>query len=133
MRSAFSSILLFFLLLIPDLLVTSCTSTRYIESVRVETRFDSVYLTDSIYIKDSIRIEIRGDSCLIDHSHFEKETTEKGSVRVDTLTQTDSLYIYKEQPLNGWQQFRLNTWWGLIIILVIIIIIDIYIFRKKKK
>lgn len=91
------AILLLILLAILGLLATSCTHTRYIESVRIETRFDSVYFTDSIYISDSVRIEIRGDSCFTDHSHFEKETTERGALRVDTIFHTDSIYVYRDR------------------------------------
>ena len=120
-QSAALAILLLILLAILGLLATSCTHTRYIESVRIETRFDSVYLADSIYIGDSVRIETRSDTCFVDRWHTETRWRERESVRVDTLVRVDSVTVAQAQALSGWQRFRLNTWWGLLGIAIIAI------------
>ena len=115
------AILLLTLLALIGLLMTSCTHTRYIESVRIETRFDSVYLADSIYIGDSVRIETRSDTCFVDRWHTETRWRERESVRVDTLVRVDSVTVERAQTLSGWQKFRLGTWWGLLAVMGIAI------------
>ena len=126
------ALLLLILLAILGLLMTSCTHTRYIESVRIETRFDSVFLADSIYIGDSVRIETRCDTCFIDRWHTETRWRERESVRVDTLVRVDSVAVAQAQALSGWQQFRLNTWWGLAVVAIIAIFaIGYFLYRKR--
>ena len=124
------ALLLLILLAILGLLMTSCTHTRYIESVRIETRFDSVFLADSVYISDSVRIETRFDTCFIDRRHTETRWREMESVRVDTIFHTDSIYVERAQTMSGWQRFKNNSWWLFVCISIVSAILFIFAYRK---
>lgn len=94
------------------LFAVSCTSTRYVpvESVRTEieyrdrlqTRTDSIHITDSIYIKE------KGDTILIERwrtQYRDRLVTDTATVFVSV---TDSIQVPYPvpTPLTSWQKFK---------------------------
>lgn len=93
-------------------MLASCTTTRYVpvESVRTEieyrdrlqTRTDSIHITDSIYIKE------KGDTILIERwrtQYRDRLVTDTATVFVSV---TDSIQVPYPvpTPLTSWQRFK---------------------------
>ena len=104
-------------------LLSSCTTTKYVEVERV--MYDTTYVTkwqkDSVWLHDSVLVKDRGDTVLIEKWHTEW----RDRLRVDTLYKATHDTIpqpypvteYVEKELSWWQQLRL--WLGNVLLAVL--------------
>ena len=104
-------------------LLSSCTTTKYVEVERV--MYDTTYITkwqkDSVWLHDSVLVKDRGDTVLIEKWHTEW----RDRLRVDTLYKATHDTIpqpypvteYVEKDLSWWQQLRL--WLGNVLLAVL--------------
>lgn len=108
-------------------LMTSCTTTKYIEVEKVCT--DTTYITkwqrDSVWLHDSIMVTEKGDTVRIEKWH----TKYIESIRHDTLYQskTDSIPVpvpviqMVEKELSWWQRMQMYAGDVLLIGLLILL------------
>lgn len=104
-------------------LLSSCTTTKYIEVEKVRT--DTTYITkwqrDSIYLKDSTHVNEKGDTVRIEHWHTEwRDRWNRDTVYQathDTIPQPYPVTEYVEKQLSWWQQLRL--WLGNVLLAVL--------------
>lgn len=92
----------------------SCTTTRTVTVPVVErdTVYQSKVMRDSIYLHDSVRVEIKGDSVMIERWH----TRWRDRLRTDTVYkhQIDSIpypvEVVKEveREFTRWEVFQMN-------------------------
>ena len=109
-------------------LLTNCTSTKYVENVRVDTTYITKWQKDSVWLHDSIHIKEKGDTVLIERWH----TQWRDRLRVDTIYQATHDTIpapfpqteYVEKELSWWQRLRL--WVGNIGLIAILGVIGYY-------
>lgn len=123
--------------LVVVLLLSSCTTTKYIpvEVVRVDTlrytmiELDSVYLHDSIYIKEWQK----GDTVFMDRDRWHTQYVEK--LKHDTLYQskvdTVAVPYVVEKELTWWQEQKIK--FGEIAFLSLIIVFLIIFIKTKIK
>ena len=105
-------------------LLSSCTTTKYIEVERVRT--DTTYITkwqkDSVWLHDSIHVKEKGDTVLIEKWH----TQWRDRLRIDTIYQATHDTIpapfpqteYVEKDLSWWQRTQMYA--GDVMLLVLL-------------
>lgn len=123
------------LLLAVGCLLTSCKSVEYVpvEVIKKDTVYQSKIIRDSIHVHDSIRVEVKGDSVIVDRWHTKF---------IDRLL-TDTLYVYKtdsimtpvpvEKRLTKWQQVCIDYGkftMGATVLLAVVLLV--WILRKLK-
>ena len=123
------------------MVLTACTTTRYVEVV--ETRTDTLIITrqqrDSIYLKDStnVRESKRGDTLLIEVSKWRTKYVEKilhdtlYYATHDTVPRPYPVTQYVEKKLTGWQRFRLSL--GNIVLYTLAIFIGVWAWKMWRK
>ena len=94
------------------LLLCSCTTTKYIETIRevTVTKTDTFLQKDSVFCHDSIHVKENGDTVLIEKWHTQWKDRVVYQAVHDTITTTDVKEVTKEVPaeLTWWQQTRLH-------------------------
>ena len=105
-------------------LLSSCTTTKYVEVERVRT--DTTYITkwqkDSVWLHDSIHVKEKGDTVLIEKWH----TQWRDRLRIDTIYQATHDTIpapfpqteYVEKDLSWWQRTQMYA--GDVMLLVLL-------------
>ena len=96
------------------LLLTGCTTTRYVpvETVRTDTLKVTKYERDSIYIHDSTIVREKGDTMLIEKWHtrwrdrWMHDTVYQS--RVDSVPKPYPVEKHVPAELTWWQQTRLH-------------------------
>lgn len=91
-------------------LCTSCTTIKYVPVESVKT--DSVYINkverDSIYLQDSIYIKEKGDTIFEYRYKYLFKEIEKVDTFYVERTDTISTIVEVEKPLTKWQRFKLD-------------------------
>lgn len=113
-------------------LLSSCTTTKYIEVEKVRT--DTTYITkwqhDSIWLHDSIRIAEKGDSIIIERWHT--KYVEKQVYDTIYQSKTDSVPVpcpvpeYVEKEFSWWQRTQMYAGDVLIVGLLILLGYGVY-------
>lgn len=114
---------------------TSCKSIEYVpvETVRTDTVYKSKIIRDSVWLHDSVRVEVKGDSTIIERWH----TKYVDRLLVDTVYQsksdTISVPVPVEKKLTSWQRVCIDygkVMMGATALLVVFIIV--WLARKFK-
>lgn len=105
--------MLFVMFLSALLLLGLCASCTTIKYVPVETtRMDSIYINkverDSIYLQDSIYIKEKGDTIFEYRYKYLFKEIEKVDTFYVERTDTISTIVEVEKPLTKWQRFKLD-------------------------
>lgn len=115
--------------------LTSCKSIEYVpvETVRTDTVYKSKIIRDSVWLHDSVRVEVKGDSTIIERWH----TKYMDRLLVDTVYQsksdTISVPVPVEKKLTRWQRVCIDygkVMMGATALLVVFIIV--WLARKFK-
>ena len=115
------------------LLLYSCKSIQYvpIESIKHDTTHIVQTKIDSIYQKDSIYIEAKGDTIFKYKYKYLYKTIEKVDTfwheRCDTIHITQTVTV--EKPLTIWQKIRMHI--GSVFLVIAAAAIFYLIFRRK--
>lgn len=113
-----------FILTLAFLCLGSCRSIR---SVSVESvRHDSIYITarqhDSIYMRDSIYVRDKGDTVFIYKDKYIYAYLGKTDTMYRNRTDTITQFLKVERELTGWQKLRMNVGgWCMGILLILIL------------
>ncbi len=119
------------ILFIVCVMLSACTTTKYVpvETVRTEYKTNTVH--DSIYVEkyDSVYVESRGDTVTIQQWHVRYK--DRYIEVTDTFLKTDSIPVpYPvEKQLTRWQQIKLD--FGDIFILLVLVLVLYHIVRTK--
>ena len=129
--------LLYIILLMLAICLTSCRSIKYVpvETVKTEYKTRDSIRFDSIYEHDSIFLFVKGDTVYKEKYRYKYRYLTIN--KTDTVMLTDSVQIpYPvEKQLTRWQQMKieLGGWaFGLIVVMALIIVgWLVYKWRKK--
>ena len=113
------------------MLLTSCTTTKYVPVVehKTDTLIQTRVQHDSIYQKDSIHIRESGDTVYF--TRWRTQLVKKEVHDTTYISKTDSVPVpyhvteYVEKPLAWWQKGLM--WMGV----AFVVIVFIWILRKK--
>lgn len=117
-------------------LLSSCTTTKYIEVEKVRT--DTTYITkwqrDSIYLKDSTHVSEKGDIVRIEHWHTEwRDRWNRDTVYQathDTIPQPYPVPEYVEKELSWWQRTQMYA--GDVMLVVLLVLLGYGVFRLRR-
>lgn len=123
--------------LLLGLLLTGCTTTKYVPVVehRTDTLLRYSNTRDSIYVHDSIRVSEKGDTIRIERWHTRwRDRWQYDTIyisKTDSVPQPYPVEVVKEvaKPLTWWQQARMYV--GGIVIFGLIIFAAVKIIRRK--
>lgn len=129
-------LLMFIVVMLSMIWLTSCTTTKYVEveKVRTDTLIETKLMYDSIHIHDSVHVKEKGDSVWVERWH----TKYIEKVLTDTIYQATHDTIPKPYPvtkevpaqLSWWQKTRLYI---ANILLMLIGFYLLYLFILKKR
>ena len=117
-------------------LLSSCTTTKYVEVEKVRT--DTTYITkwqrDSIYLKDSTHVSEKGDTVRIEHWHTEwRDRWNRDTVYQathDTIPQPYPVPEYVEKELSWWQRTQMYA--GDVMLVVLLVFLGYVVFRLRR-
>ena len=117
-------------------LLSSCTTTKYVEVEKVRT--DTTYITkwqrDSIYLKDSTHVSEKGDTVRIEHWHTEwRDRWNRDTVYQathDTIPQPYPVPEYVEKELSWWQRTQMYA--GDVMLVVLLVLLGYGVFRLRR-
>lgn len=114
-----------------------CSTTKYVpvESIRIDTVYQSNIIRDSVYLHDSVYVKEwqKGDTVFLDRDRWHTKYVEKEIH--DTLYQSkvDSIQVpYPvEKELTWWQRTKIE--FGEVMFLLLFIVFGIIIIKIRKK
>ena len=117
-------------------LLSSCTTTKYIEVEKVRT--DTTYITkwqkDSVWLHDSIHVKEKGDTMLIEKWHtkyIEKQVHDTISVaRTDSVPVPYPVPEYVERELSWWQRTQMYA--GDVMLVVLLVLLGYGVFKLRR-
>jgi hypothetical protein len=92
------------------LLLSSCTTTKYVEVpvVKTDTLIVTDHQRDSVYLHDSITIKQQGDTIWVQEWHTKYKLKEVHDTTIvathDTIAKPYPIIEYEERPLTWWQR-----------------------------
>ncbi len=112
-------------------MLSACTTTKYVPFEVVHTEYKTNTVHDSIFFEkhDSIYVEKHGDTVTIQQWHVRYK--DRYIEVTDTFLKTDSIPVpYPvEKQLTRWQQIKLD--FGDIFILLVLVLVLYHIVRTK--
>lgn len=115
--------------------IVPVVDTLYINKTIKDTVYQSKY--DSVYFKDSIYIREKGDSVFIDKWHtqykYKVDTSYIYKERVDTIYQVKNVIVETEKKLTKWQKFKMDAG-GLLVgaVVALLVALVVMVVRKVK-
>ena len=117
-------------------LLSSCTTTKYVEVEKIHN--DTTYITkwqrDSIYLKDSTHVSEKGDTVRIEHWHTEwRDRWNRDTVYQathDTIPQPYPVPEYVEKELSWWQRTQMYA--GDTMLIVLLVLLGYGVFRLRR-
>ncbi|UKK48785.1 hypothetical protein L6475_02090 [Prevotella sp. E9-3] len=115
------------------LMLSSCTTTRYIEVPKVREvvahQRDTLTMRDSVYVHDSIMVSLKGDTVMVEKFNIVYRDRWRERVRIDSFIQHDTITVIKEvqKPPNAWQQTKMR--FGSILIWILIATVSFVVTR----
>ena len=117
-------------------LLSSCTTTKYVEVEKIHN--DTTYITkwqrDSIYLKDSTHVSEKGDTVRIEHWHTEwRDRWNRDTVYQathDTIPQPYPVPEYVEKELSWWQRTQMYA--GDAMLIVLLVLLGYGVFRLRR-
>lgn len=105
-----------FIILIVSLVLcslASCTTTKYVETIKTDTIYQTSHQVDSIEILDSVYVKefFKGDTIVFEKTKY--LFRDRTKLVTDTIKETKIKYIEKpievEKKLTVWQKFKINA------------------------
>lgn len=99
-------------LMLTAVLLSSCSTTKYVEVETIRTEYKDKYCRDSIYLMDSIYVREKGDTVWMERWRTEY----RDKWRTDSIFLRDSIQVpypvevikKVEKKLSWWQQLKMN-------------------------
>lgn len=135
------SVVGFFIILILAMIMSGCTSIRYIpvETIKTEyvSKIDTFIKKDSVHIKDSVFVTVKNDTVIVDRWHIKYKDKWEYKIVTDTIIKTDSVQVpYPvEKSLTKWQQIKLDAGGmaiGGCLVFLLIIIVGFFVRAYRK-
>lgn len=125
--------LLYIILLMLAICLTSCRSIKYVpvETVKTEYKTRDSIRFDSIYEHDSIFLVVKGDTVYKEKYRYKYRYLTIN--KTDTVMLTDSVQIpYPvEKQLTRWQQMKIELGgWAVGVIVILFIVLMLKLFRN---
>ena len=125
--------LLYIILLMLAICLTSCRSIKYVpvETVKTEYKTRDSIRFDSIYEHDSIFLFVKGDTVYKEKYRYKYRYLTIN--KTDTVMLTDSVQIpYPvEKQLTRWQQMKIELGgWAVSVIIILSIVLMLKLFRN---
>jgi hypothetical protein len=115
------------------LLCCACGTIQYVPVETTRTEYRDNYLRDSIYLHDSIFVKDKGDTLIVEkYRYLYRDKIVRDSIfKTDTIRVPYPVEVVKEvkKPLTGWQNFQ--VWSGRIALITVLLLL-IYFVRKRK-
>ena len=112
----------------------SCKMPQYIPVESVKTEYRDKIVKDSVYLYDSIYIKEKGDTLIMErYRYLYKDRFIRDSVFInDTIRVPYPVEVVKQvkKPLTGWQNFQ--VWCGRIALGAILILLFSFVLKRKK-
>jgi len=113
----------------------SCKMPQYIPVESVKTEYRDKIVKDSVYLYDSIYIKEKGDTLIMErYRYLYKDRFIRDSVFInDTIRVPYPVEVVKQvkKQLNGWQNFQ--VWCGRIAMVAVLFLLIYFILKLKKK
>ena len=115
----------------------SCRTPQYIPVESVKTEYRDKILRDSIYLYDSIYVKEKGDTLIFErYRYFYKDKLIRDSVFIcDTIRVPYPVEVVKQvkakRALTGWQNFQI--WCGRIALATVLFIIVLFVLKRKSR
>ena len=98
-------------------------------------KHDTLYTSDSVFVRDSIYLRQKGDTCYLDRWHEKTVFKNVYKTRVDSFVKRDSIpFPYPvEKQLSKWEQFQLKyAVWSFGALCMLLVILGYKIYKKIK-
>ena len=109
----------------------ACGTIKYVPIESTRTEYRDIFQRDSVYLRDSIFVKERGDTLIFErYRYLYRDRILRDSVIVrDTLRVPYPVEVVKEvkKPLSSWQNFQ--VWCGRIAFAVLLIV---FVWRLKR-
>ena len=112
----------------------SCKMPQYIPVESVKTEYRDKIVKDSVYLYDSIYIKEKGDTLIMErYRYMYKDRFIRDSVFInDTIRVPYPVEVVKQvkKPLTGWQNFQ--VWSGRFAIGAVLLMLISFILKRKR-
>ena len=112
----------------------SCKMPQYIPVESVKTEYRDKIVRDSVYLYDSIYIKEKGDTLIMErYRYMYKDRFIRDSVFInDTIRVPYPVEVVKQvkKPLTGWQNFQ--VWSGRFAIGAVLLMLISFILKRKR-
>lgn len=112
--------------------------TKYITVPDIRTEYrdrtDSIYLHDSIHVKDSVIMYMQGDTMFKTIYLNKYVFRDRWRTKTDSFVKVDSVRVpYPvERKLTAWEQVRLRLFVPLVCLVAIIVLMLVWLFKRKE-
>ena len=95
------------------MVVSGCTTTKYVETIKTDTVHYHTYQIDSVQILDSVYVKefIKGDTLVLEKTKY--LFRDRTKLVTDTIKEVKVEYVEKpievEKKLTAWQKFKINA------------------------
>lgn len=107
------SVIVGFILALIACAMISCTSTKYVETIKTDTIYQTHHKIDSVQILDSVYVKefIKGDTVVLEKTKY--LFRDRTKLVTDTVKEVKVEYAKKpievEKKLTAWQKFKINA------------------------
>jgi hypothetical protein len=114
----------------------SCRTPQYIPVESVKTEYRDKILRDSVYLFDSIYVKEKGDTLIMERFRYlYRDKLIRDSIfKCDTIRVPYPVEVVKQvkakRTLTGWQNFQI--WCGRIALLTVLLLVVFFLLRRKK-
>ena len=116
-------------------LCCSCQQVRYIPVETTKTEYRDKLQRDSVYLYDSVYVKEKGDTLIMErYRYLFREKLIRDSIHInDTIRVPYPVEVAKQvkKPLTGWQNFQI--WCGRIALGAVLFLLIYLVLRLKKK
>ena len=115
------------------ILLTGCTSTKYVEvpveTEKIKTEYITDHKVDSVYIRDSVNVYIKNDTIFI----YKERFNNKYIYKTDTIIKMDSIPYLVETKITTTKEVNVLTWYQKILMYLGIFALGVGIFLIYNK
>lgn len=129
--------LMWMFIIIGTVALVGC-KTKYITVPDIRTEYhdrtDSIYLHDSIHVKDSVIMYMQGDTMFKTIYLNKYVFRDRWRTKTDSFVKVDSVRVpYPvERKLTAWEQVRLRLFVPLVCLVAIIVLMLVWLFKRKE-
>ena len=113
----------------------SCQQARYIPVETTKTEYRDKLHRDSVYLYDSVYVKEKGDTLIMErYRYLFRDKLIRDSIHIsDTIRVPYPVEVAKQvrKPLTGWQNFQI--WCGRIALVVVLFLLIYFVLGLKKR